>query len=98
MIFFLFICKQIFIISTFLQLIDAESNKTSVELGSYECDPFATFVKYCGADGQTYDGCQIKCEKQEILSIGRCSENMKPQPKIRYKKTKLIFGKNTSVV
>lgn len=65
-----------------------------------------SFVKYCGADGRIYDGCEIKCQKLEIISIGPCPENFKISfrrkfllhPKFLYKETKFTLGKNISVV
>lgn len=84
--------------------LNTESSNTSFEIDPCECDPFASFVKYCGADGKTYDGCQIKCQKPEVVSVGRCTEtekqNLRNQssPKYRFKEPKLILGKNISVV
>lgn len=56
---------------------NTESSNTSFEIDPCECDPFASFVKYCGADGQTYDGCQVKCQKPEVVSVGSCTETTK---------------------
>lgn len=84
------------------------TNTVSVKSTSQpcECDPFVSFVKYCGADGRIYDGCEIKCQKLEIISIGPCPENFKISfrrkfllhPKFLYKETKFTLGKNISVV
>lgn len=94
--------SRIIIILLILLLTNTESTDTSKE--ACDCDPFASFVKYCGADKRMYDGCQIKCQKIEILSIGPCPEKMKmdfrrrhnlQQPIHLFKKT---LGKNISVV